>query len=85
MFYLSQLHNMALLPYSRGAFKIKEGSANPSSGIDGQEFINNVTNQLLVWYGGTWQLVLSLTPGTPAVSAGNSGIPIGLLLGLTYP
>ena len=40
-------------------------SSAPSSGEDGDTYINNVTNGYYVYYAGAWQLIATLTPPVP--------------------
>ena len=75
-----------LLPYSsKGKFKIPEYASDPASPSEGLVWLNTVSNQIKTYYGGTVQILHTLTGGggggtTPFILRGQ---PIGLM-GVTY-
>lgn len=56
---------------------IKHVSSDPASAKTGSLIINTSTNEMKVYYGGTWQVLHTLTPA--------SGVGIGsMIIGSTF-
>ena len=45
---------------------IRQVTADPASAKEGSLIINTSTDEMKVYYGGTWQILHSLTPSTPS-------------------
>lgn len=57
-------------------------SAEPSTPVEGDWYIDIDDDTMYIYYGGTWQSLHVLTPAAAAPQIGGS--PMGLLLALTY-
>lgn len=57
-------------------------SSAPASPLDGWMYVNSGDDKIYIYYGGTWQALHTLTPAVPPVIT--DGVPMGLLLALTY-
>ena len=51
--------------------------------VEGLMYINSSNDNLYIYYGGTWQILHTLTPAAPP-TPGGAGEPMGLLLAITY-
>lgn len=71
-----------LLAAISATFNIPISATTPSSPVEGMMYINSGDSKVYVYYGGIWQALYTLTPPTPPVI--ESGVPMGLLLVLTY-
>ena len=58
-------------------------SSDPSSGVDGELFINSSTNEMKVWYNNAWNGI-DITINPYIVGPPPTGSSIGLLLALTH-
>lgn len=70
---------MAILPYPTGGLILKTVSGLPAKARNGQVVLNGGDGNYYVWLFGTWNLIM------PPAFTNDTGVPIGLLIGLTYP
>lgn len=61
---------------------LKLVSSDPASAKEGMVIVNTSSNQMKIYYSGSWQVLHTLTVNVPTVSI-KKGQPIGLA-GVTY-
>lgn len=70
---------MALLPYPTGSLLLKTVASLPASARNGQTVFNSGNGNYYVWLFGMWNLI------PQSNFTNDTGVPIGLLISLTYP
>lgn len=80
--YFTQTQVNTLISASYGV--IPSYTTAPSGALDGWMYINTTDNKIYIYYGGTWQELHTLTITTSAPVYIADGVPMGLLLVLTY-